>query len=157
VRYLATDTLGRSAYPVSYYDSSGVPHSLQVITTSVAIQTALCGYSPNLPYCNEYSSTWTVPQIITLPNGMTYTFTYVQNQYGEPSSVTLPTGGQISWGWSTNAGTDGRACTSRTETDGGQSNTWNYAFPNSMTDPGRKPDQIHRNLVQAFDERLVLD
>src|SRR5258708_3007684 len=106
-----TDTLGRPFNTNgSYYDSNGVLRSIQVVSQSVAIQTALCGIGYG-DYCYEYTATWNVPQTITLPNGKTYTFTYDQGSpthpnYGQPLSVTLPTGGQISWGWggTTNSG-----------------------------------------------------
>src|SRR5713101_6009274 len=84
-----TDTLGRPFnLDSSYYDSNGALRTIPVVSQSVAIQTALCGNS-SADYCNEYSSTWTVPQTLTLPNGMTYTFSYDQGSpthpyYGQP-------------------------------------------------------------------------
>jgi len=142
----ANDTLGRPFYPTSYYDSSGTLQNVAVTsTTSVPIHTNLCTVS-TADFCNEYASTWILPQIITLPNGMTYTFNYIQNKYGQPSSVTLPTGGQISWTWSTTPAVDGPRCTSRTETNAGQSYTWNYAFNSitsaSTTDPAGNQTRI---------------
>jgi RHS repeat-associated protein len=99
-----TDTLGRTVNTDgSYYDSNGVRQTIPVVNQSVAIQTNLCGYS-GADFCYEYSSTWSVPQTISLPNGKSYTFTYDQGSsthpyYGQPLSVTLPTGGTITWGW----------------------------------------------------------
>lgn len=121
-----TDTLGRTI-PLdgTYFDSSGTQRQIQVITTSVAISTQLCWFG-NGDTCDEKIATWTVPGQIIFPNGMTYTFTYVQNQYGEPSSVTLPTGGQISWTWNTTPDSAGRRVTSRTVTENGQSATTSY-------------------------------
>lgn len=100
----ATDTLGRTfTSGGSYYDSNGMLQTITVASQSVAIQTNLCAYGEG-DYCYEYSGTWTVPQTMTLPNGKVYTFSYDQGSpthpyYGQPLSVTLPTGGQITWGW----------------------------------------------------------
>jgi len=99
-----TDTLGRAfTSDGSYYDSNGTLRATAVVTQSVAIQTHLCGFSDG-DYCNEYTASWLVPQTITLPNGKSYTFSYDQGSpthpyYGQPLAVTLPTGGQITWGW----------------------------------------------------------
>jgi RHS repeat-associated protein len=100
-----TDTLGRQIpSATSYYDSNGVLRNVQVTSENVAIQTNLCKFQSD-DFCHEYSGSFYMPQVITLPNGMSYTFTYDQGSpthpyYGQPLSVTLPTGGQITWGWS---------------------------------------------------------
>jgi hypothetical protein len=91
------DTLGRSmSTDGSYYDSNGVLRSIAVSSEHIAVQSHLCPFS-TADSCTEYSGTWYVPQIITLPNGMTYTFAYDQGSpthpyYGQPLSVTVPTG-----------------------------------------------------------------
>ena len=135
---VATDTLGRT-FAVdgkSYTDSSGTVRTIVVTTTPVTIQTGLCVNS-GADACFEYSGTWDQPSIFTLPNGMTYTFAYVQGAYGEPSSVTLPTGGQISWTWGGLApgGDGGRQALTRTVTVEGQSYTWQYTGVGGPTDP----------------------
>src|SRR5262249_3277522 len=103
----------------------------------------LCPFSVEFGCTNEYHGTWRQPQKIQLPNGLTYQFTYEQNQYGEPNSVILPTGATISWTWG-NLDQGGRKVTSRTVTSNGQSATWNYlwgavvpggTYQNSMVDP----------------------
>ncbi|MCI0349526.1 MAG: hypothetical protein L0Z53_08885, partial [Acidobacteriales bacterium] len=120
-----TDTLGRTiALNGTYFDSSGIQRQIQVTNTSVAVSTQLCWWG-NGDTCDEVVGTWTVPGQITFPNGMTYTFTYEQNQYGEPSSVTLPTGGQISWTWDP-PDSAGRLVKTRTVTVNGQSATTTY-------------------------------
>jgi RHS repeat-associated protein len=100
-----TDTLGRQINnDGSYYDSNGVLRTVPVTYQTLAIQTHLC-WSSSADYCYEYStSNWGAPHVITLPNGMTYTFAYDNGSpthpyYGQPLSVTLPTGGTITWGW----------------------------------------------------------
>lgn len=99
-----TDTLGRQIPSnTSYYDSNGVLRNIVTASLHVAIQSHLCQFSFD-DFCYEFSSTEYMPQVITLPNGMSYTFTYDQGSpthpyYGQPLSVTLPTGGTITWGW----------------------------------------------------------
>jgi len=132
----STDTLGRTI-PTggSYYDSEGVLRQITVSTQSVAVQTALCSFS-SADGCNEDSGTWTMPYQFTLPNGLSYTFTYAQNQYGEPLSVTLPTGGQISWTWNPPVDGSGRVAASRTVVADGQTSTWTYSYTYSPAVPG---------------------
>jgi hypothetical protein len=101
----SADTLGRPlTNGLTYYDSNGTLQTIQVVYESVAIYTHMCRFQGG-DYCaHEYSATWSLPQIITLPNGLTYTFTYdlqgsaTHPYYGQPLSVTLPTGGSITWG-----------------------------------------------------------
>ena len=100
----ASDTLGRPFNTDgNYYDSAGVLRTISIVKQNVAVQTNICAFSSG-DFCNEYSSTWYVPTTFTLPNGQSYSFTYDQGSpthpyYGQPLSVTLPTGGQIIWGW----------------------------------------------------------
>ncbi len=87
---------------------------------------------------------------MVLPNGTQWTFNY--DSYGNITSVGLPTGGSISYTWTTNtypdcSGTNtlrSRAVASRTLTDGTTSHTWNYNWSavqsngtliNIVTDP----------------------
>ena len=83
-----TDTLGRPFNTDgSYYDSNGVLRAIQVTNQTLSVQTNLC-WDSGADFCYEYSSsTWMVPQVITLPNGMTYTFTYNQNPTGSYLSL----------------------------------------------------------------------
>ena len=130
-----TDTLGRAVNTDgSYYDSSGTLRSLTITTTTVQIATQMCGFADPTIYvqsCSEYNGTKTVPWTIRLPNNMSYTFQY--NSYnsssgggGEPTSMTLPTGGSITWTW---GGWDraGRGVTSRTVSSGSVSGTWYFS------------------------------
>jgi RHS repeat-associated protein len=130
-----TDTLGRPFnYDGSYTDSGGVLRSLSVVYQNVAIQTNLC-LSSTGDACNEYSNTWSVPQTITLPDGLSYTFTYDQGSpthpyYGQPLAVVLPTGGQITWGWS---GEDEAGPTLVSRQLPGEPQPWTYT--GNVTDP----------------------
>jgi len=130
-----SDTLGRQFNTDgSYYDSSGVLRTVPVTHQNVAIQTHLCGFS-GADYCYELSTSWSAPEIITLPNGMTYTFTYDQGSpthpyYGQPLSVTLPTGGQITWGWNGEQDTGPRLASRQLS---GDPAPWLYG--STVTDP----------------------
>lgn len=133
----STDTLGRPlTNGFTYYDSNGVLQTIQVVYQNVAIYTNMCRFQQG-DYClGEYSSTWSLPQIITLPNGMTYTFTYDQGSsthpyYGQPLSVTLPTGGTITWVWNGENDTGPVLLTRRLSSDPGP---WTYSF-GLVTDP----------------------
>ena len=135
-----TDTLGRSL-PAggSYSDSNGNLQSFTITTVQVPVQTALCGfYGLGSSKCQEDKASLSLPSVIQLPDGLTYQFTYAQNQYGEPTSVTLPTGAQISWTWGA-LDSGGRKVTSRTVTVGGQSFTWTYNYGFSGNVPGTAP------------------
>ncbi|MGO9317041.1 MAG: RHS repeat-associated core domain-containing protein [Terracidiphilus sp.] len=98
-----------------------------------------------------------LPTSIVLQNGDTYTISYLtyNNSYctplpttswctlGEISSITLPTGGVISYTWGALGGIQGgivgRQVVSRTVTANGQSSTWQYPYSNTniktVTDP----------------------
>ena len=131
-----TDTTGRTyATDGSYKDSSGTLQSVQITTTAVTTSTHLCQFGIGYDQCNESSNTLTLPQTITLPSGATYQFTYVPAAYGQPSSVTLPTGGQISWGWGAPLGPGGPVVTSRTETANSVSHTRKYSYATTGTPP----------------------
>ena len=99
---------------------------------------------------------------IVLADGSHWTFDY--DNYGELSSVTLPTGGSISYTWTTisinQCGSStpvSRAVSVRTLTDGqGNSDTWNYhwgagsttAITNVVTDPASN-DTVHSFTTQG--------
>ena len=124
-----TDTLGRAEGSTSYYDSSGTQQNFVVVTESIPVHTNLCAAvkaDSGSQYCNEYvSSGWTVPQKITLPDGLSYTFTYASNAGAEITSIALPTGAQISYTYGT-GDEGGRMVSSRTVLVNGVSSVWTY-------------------------------
>jgi len=132
-----TDTAGRTfdSGGLTYTDSSGTAQTIQVVTETVNFQTNLCQYS-TADTCKELGpGTWTVPHQIILPgNNLTYTINYSSTGFGEPSSITLPTGGQISWTWVA-GGTGGESVATRTETSGTQSYQWTYGYGAGNLDP----------------------
>ena len=99
-------------------------------------------------YVTEYSSSGNSLTGIVLPDLTTWRFDYTS--YGDIAKIYLPTGGTITYSWTTiddyllyagNMGIDKlRSLTSRTVYDGTNSNTWNYsnigtANPATVTDP----------------------
>jgi RHS repeat-associated protein len=138
-----TDTLGRTI-PANggYYDSTG---TLQTPTlsgnVSVALNTdGLCAFA-TADTCVPNDGTQLLPTQLQLPNGDVFTFTYAQNGGGELASMTLPTGGQVSWTWG-GWGEGGRNLASRTVTSNGVTGTWNYNMGidggGIVTDPAHK-------------------
>lgn len=119
-----TDSLGRSLLiDGGYYDSSGTLRQIALTTTPVTIDTTdfYCA-------CGGVSTDERI-HTITLPNGMTYTIDYVQNSFGQPSTITLPSGGKISFAWS-GFNSAGPTLLSRSYIDenGLTTGTWTYQF-----------------------------
>ncbi len=145
-----TDTLGRTI-PANggYYDSTG---TLQTPTfsgsTSVVLNTnGLCAFA-TADTCVPDNSTWTLPNQLNLPNGEVFTFTYAQNGGAELASMTLPTGGQISWEWGA-WDTGGRNIATRTVSANGVTGKWSYnlgAVGKTVTDPANK-DTVYTCVV----------
>jgi RHS repeat-associated protein len=138
-----TDTLGRTI-PANggYYDSSG---TLQTPTLSGSVTVALntdglCEFA-TADTCVPNDGSRILPNQLQLPNGDIFTFTYAQNGGGELASMTLPTGGQISWTWGSWS-QGGRNIASRTVSANGVTGTWNYNIGidggGVVTDPANK-------------------
>jgi RHS repeat-associated protein len=128
------DTLGRSfpAGYLTYFDDAGNAQTIQVTYTNVPVSTHLCQFVDGVDACQEYTGLKSEVSQIKLANGMTYNISYVQNDEGEPSSLTLPSGAQISWTYNSgNSG--GPTVATRTVTANGHSSTWNYN--GNVTDP----------------------
>jgi hypothetical protein len=104
------DTLGRTPVVVTSscgtnqtcYDvlnsQGGTTKSRWIVTTeSISVNTAF-------PLWSNWSGTLNTIQSIQLPDGTTYSFSYnsgtTSGHYGELTGITLPTGGQISYGYS---------------------------------------------------------
>ncbi len=148
--YTITDTLGRTiSLPVTgppseidYTDSNGTAQKILIATTGVSKATNF-GCDGDLT-CSQVTGSLAMPSLITLPNGLQYHFSYPTTTYpyGEVASATLPTGGQISWGWQMSY-LDNTQVTSRTVTANGQNFVWSYTYgtpvggvtPTTVTDP----------------------
>jgi RHS repeat-associated protein len=123
----AIDTLGRTPVTVTsngaqtYYDilnSQGGTSRVTVTTGSVSVNTAFAKTG-----VTEYSGAISAYTSAVLPDGTGYQFGY--DSYGGISSVTLPTGSQIGFGYANftdSYGTKNRWATSRTSGGG----TWAY-------------------------------
>jgi hypothetical protein len=149
-----TDTLGREMHfnpstfqlDGAYYDSTGVLRSIVVQKQAVTFQTQLCQFKRFPDNCTERTGSRDDPHIITLPDGTSYTIDYVPNSYGQPSSITLPTGGQITYTWHPAIDASGPLLATRTVTADGQSATWSYAY-NYTFNPFTKVAQINATTV----------
>ena len=161
--YCFTDTVGRTIKETGYagFYIAGMagesyanePQTISYIDQNGATQTINIKYSPytlNIPSlcgnsvtCGPSIGTQASPASVNLPtsivlqNGDTYTINYLLDSSGETlgeiSSITLPTGGVISYTWSgvlgINGGITGRQVLSRTVTVNGQLSTWQYQYP----------------------------
>lgn len=99
-------------------NSQGTRSTYTVTTTSISVSTAF-----GQTGVNEYSGTITVIQSVQLPDATTYQFGY--DSYGELNSITLPTGGQVTYGYTNFQDTFGnknRWVNSRTSGGG----AWSY-------------------------------
>jgi RHS repeat-associated protein len=137
-----TDTLGRPILTNgSYYDSSGTLQS-PVVTTSGGRPTQIT--LPNNHGTYSFSYMPTVPtQICTFSNADQCFES--SSGGGEIASITLPTGGQITYTWG-DWGRGGRKVASRTVSANGVTGTWNYQIADTVagntmaivTDPSHK-------------------
>jgi RHS repeat-associated protein len=159
-----TNVPGEAAY--QYYDSNGTLQSILVDTTTLNITTAF----PTTSYDQyhqvlQYSGGLGVVSKITLANGLSYSFSYIDpstgqvNPFGEVMQVTLPTGGTIKYKWATvaqadagpnvqnplfNASIDSRVLVEKdVSEDGSTERVWTYSN-GTATDPlGNK--EIHQS------------
>lgn len=135
------DTLGRTI-PANgaYYDSSGALQSPTLSgSVSVALDTTpLCRFA-TADSCVPNTGTMIAPAQLNLPNGDVYSFTYAQNSGGELASITLPTGGQVSYTWGA-WDTGGRNVATRTVSANPVAGTWTYnlGIGGTVTDPAGK-------------------
>jgi RHS repeat-associated protein len=141
-----------SAYTENFVGPTGTAEQVKMCFGTLTFQTAF-----GQPGVTESQSTGSgglksiSPLVdMVLPNGTQWTFNY--DSYGNITFVGLPTGGSISYTWTTASFPDcsgsntlrSRAVASRTLTDGTTSHTWNYVWgtqqangsiTNVVTDP----------------------
>ena len=135
---------------ISYVDQTNTPRTISITYAPVTIDlpllcmgnTGTCGVQIGTPAAPVVTY---LPASIMLQNGDTYTINYLPDSLGEISSITLPTGGTISYMWGgvtpIGSGIMGRQVLSRTVTANGQSSTWPFQYPvasvstRTVTDP----------------------
>jgi RHS repeat-associated protein len=157
------------AFALNYQAPDGTQRQLKECFAEIPIQTSFNQSINGVPVIEavtgDLSTTHFVPIVtLVLADGTRWIFDY--DSYGELISVGLPTGGSITYTWTTIGLTNcsinnltpvSRAVASRTLNDGqGHSSTWNYhwgafASPiltNSVTDPLGN-DTVHVFTAQA--------
>jgi YD repeat-containing protein len=144
-------SVGNTLSTIQYTDTNGQ----ETITVCYGLATVslnlFCGTSVNCGSVTQTgfaSGSIVVPTSIILQNGDTYTFSYNSNgdpnYLGEITSITLPTGGTISYTYGDylTIPFSGRQLLSRTVTENGQSSTWNYnyAYNSLLVGGGGQPN-----------------
>jgi RHS repeat-associated protein len=131
----------------------------QGATSRVTLTTEVIPVSTNFGQLGvvEYSGTITVIQSIALPDGTSYSFNYdtgtTPGNYGELTRVTLSTGGQVNYAYTTFAGAcgddDSRWVNSRTSGGG----AWSYT-PQVVTTCGN-PGQQQVTVTSPTNDNIV--
>ena len=126
---------------VTVLDALGAAQTYSISYQDITITTNDCQYisHPGDQPCSEASGIiWSLPHEIHLPNGTAYTFSYVPDSHGELESITLPSGGTITYTFGgmqyDHSGTVARTgpvpghntIASRTVNDGSSSAEWLY-------------------------------
>ena len=131
---------------ISYIDQNNAPQTINIYCTPVEINLPLLCPGNSGATCSGQIGTpgtamaTNLPTSIVLQNGDTYTISYsgpnCLGTLGEICSITLPTGGTISYAWGgvtpIGGGVLGRQVLSRTVTANGQSSTWQFQYPNPI-------------------------
>jgi RHS repeat-associated protein len=145
--YDLKDTLGRQVVTITtptnqrvyrVTDSDGVQRDYTVNLGTVNLATAF-NATPTCPALGIYEliASQTAITSIVLPNGTSYQFQYESGSYGALTRIDLPTGGSISYTWTTvsNFSETRRRVATRTVTVGGQSYIWTFNANGTVTDP----------------------
>lgn len=121
---------------ISYKDESGNPQTITINNSSSTINyPAICSNNGQAGNCSQYDlvdypasvETAYFPTSIVFQNGDEYTISYNSAGYGEISSITLPTGGEINYTYNNWLGT-GRQVTSRSTIVNGVTSNWTYTY-----------------------------
>jgi RHS repeat-associated protein len=136
-----TDTAGRvftivgepQPTSIAYTDQNGATQTITISYTTLAVSTAsLCALEKGFQCVPTVGSSVDVPSVITLPGGYTYTFNFQPNSLVDLESLTLPTGGVISWTYG-QTDVSGDKVLTRTVVANGQTSLWKYNYAMSST------------------------
>jgi RHS repeat-associated protein len=118
-RTLLTSTASNGTYYVDVLNSQGTTSRYTITTEAINVWTNFCNGGLG---CTDYNAPMTVIQSVQLPDGTSYSFGYdagaTQGHYGQVTSMTIPTTGQISYSFNKNV------VATRTTSDG----QWQYQF-----------------------------
>jgi RHS repeat-associated protein len=156
---LVGETYANEPQTISYVDQNNTPRNISITYAPVTIDlpllcmgnTGTCGVQIGTPAAPVVTY---LPASIMLQNGDTYTINYLPDSLGEISSITLPTGGTISYMWGgvtpIGSGIMGRQVLSRTVTANGQSSTWQFQYPIASVTARTVTDPNMNDTVYAF-------
>lgn len=149
-------------YPVWESGPSDSTGTVTINYTYYNVQTAY-GCTISGTGVGEYSASVNLPSSVVLADGETYTFTYeptpgyAGHVTGRLSSITLPTGGVISYGYS--GGSNGIVCVdggtatlTRTESSSAGTPIWTYART-----PGSSEVTSHTDVTDGLSNHLSYD
>lgn len=118
---------------IAYTDQNGASQTITISYTTLAVNTApLCALENGFQCVSTVGSSVSVPSVITLPGGYTYTFNFQPNSLVDLESLTLPTGGVISWTYG-QTDVSGDKVLTRTVAANGQTSVWKYKYTMSST------------------------
>jgi len=157
---MTMESMGPQVQSISYQDQNNQAQTITITYEDVSINLpSLCPSGAGATNCGTVVGTQAsatvaqLPHQIRLQNGDIYQIDYVDNDQGEISSITLPTGGIISYTWtccSPNAGsppTPQLIVASRTVSTNEQEAEWYYGYdlglagaPHTLTTTITNPD-----------------
>jgi RHS repeat-associated protein len=148
VTYVANGSGCSASYCYNILTAQGTQQIL-VTTTTVNVNTAF--YQTGV---TEYSGSFTAIQSITLPDGSSYGFTYDSGtsagNFGLLKTITLPTGGTVTYAWTTfsdSTGSNYRWVLTRAVSPGG---TWTYAQTKNVPCPSSAPSGSTCQSVEVY-------
>jgi hypothetical protein len=127
---------------IAYTDQNGATQTITISYTTLAVNTApLCALEKGFQCVPTVGSSVYVPSVITLPGGYGYTFNFEPNSLVDLESLTLPTGGVISWTYG-QTDVSGDKVLTRTVVANGQTSLWKYNYAMSSTQGGNTSNVV---------------
>jgi RHS repeat-associated protein len=158
-----------SALLYPYVDPNGATQQVKLCYAEITIQTNFQQPNPFSPSVNVVEAATGVSGLhfipivsVVLADGTHWTFDY--DNYGELSFIALPTGGSISYTWTTinfnacdptNNSQKSRAVATRTVNDGqGHLSTWTYTWstPSTTSFTNKVTDPLGNDVLHTFTE-----